>query len=86
MVLDCAHAGDHNAAAKIQAAADFRHKVAEIAIFLVYIGASMNSLTLEYRNRTGHVPLYFCLHVYLGIPAKSLPSFKWTPVSLIEIR
>jgi len=71
----------------MQAAADFRHKVAEIAIFLVYIGASLNSLTFEYRNRTqwpcSFVLLSICIPGY--IPAKSLPAFKWIPVSLIEL-
>jgi len=76
MVLGYAQAGDQNAAAKIpQAAADFRHSIAQTASLFVYIGASMNSLTfeniIEYRNRTGHVRLYFCLHVYLGIYRRS---------------
>ena len=76
MVLGYAHAGDHNAAVKIpQAAADFRHSVAQHAISLTCIGASMNGLTLENivecRNRTGHVRLYFCLHVHLGIYRRS---------------
>ena len=76
MALYYAHAGDQNAAAKIpQAAANFLHAATQNAIFFVYIGASMNSLTytiqVEYRNRTGHICLYFCLHVHLGIYRRS---------------
>ena len=76
MALGLAHAGDQNAAARIpQAAANFRHNAAQNAIFFVIIGASMNSLSFEHNiehyNRIGHVHLYFCLHVHLGIYRRS---------------